>query len=219
MFQLTLIDMTHKKATDQAVFAAADALLSQDIEPTLKLLQTRTGGSYTTVQDAFARWKETRAAEQQQEPAPPEMTAKAEQFARLVWHLAKQQAELSVQEVRRGAHLAAQTARDELAHAQEQIRNLEQERSGHFRQLEDARAAVERERIHAQSQAKRLEHLEAEVSRNAQAMDDTRLDGQRHLVRAAALEGQCETLKKQLSELLQAVRGTPGDEKRKKAEA
>jgi hypothetical protein len=145
-FNFTLIDMTHKKATDQAVFAAAEDLLTQGLEPTLKLLQERTSGSYTTVQNALARWKEACAAEQQQEPAPPEVTAKAGQFARLVWHLAKQQADLSVQEVRRGANLAAQAARDELAHAQEQIRNLEQERSGLFRQQEDARAAVERER-------------------------------------------------------------------------
>jgi hypothetical protein len=200
--------MAQKVATDEAVFAAADALLCEGVPPTLKLLQERTGGSYTTVNKAFGAWKERRKTEKAQEPAPPEVAAKADQFGRALWHLAKQQADLAVQDVRRICTADLDAARRELVHAQEQIEALEIDRAVLTSQLQQAQSSGERERAFAQSQAKRLVDVEVELAHCKDALEQTREQASNHVLRASVLEGRCEALAKQLGDLLRALPGS-----------
>lgn len=197
--------MAAKIATDEAVFAAADAAVAEGIEPTLKLLQERTGGSYTTVNKAFSRWKEQRASEQAYEPAPAEITGKVDQLMRTIWSTAREKAQQRLEEIRRAADLTVQTIRSELAHAQEQIGRLEAELASTGQQLQDSRAALEQERSHMHSQALLIQQLEAECARCARSLAGTRRDGEQHLARAANLEAQCAALSGQIADLLNAL--------------
>lgn len=198
--------MAKKKATDEVVSAAADTLLAEGQEPTILLLQERTGGSYTTVQKALERWSEARAA---QPPAPPEITARGEQFVRSLWAAARQQANAAAEEARLAARAQLDAAASELVHAQGHIEQLEQECAQLERQLAEALATIERERAHAQTQTQRLERAEAQASQCIEAAEQARDEAQQHLVRAATLEGRCAALDQQLAQVLRQVRPAP----------
>lgn len=198
--------MTKKIATDAVVFAAADTLLAEGREPTILLLQERTGGSYTTVQKALERWSEARAA---QPPAPPEIAARGEQFVRALWAAARQQANEAAEEARRAARAQLEPVASELSHAQDHIGQLEQACAQLQRQLAEALANVDRERAHAQAQTERLERAEAQVSQCMQALEQGRAEVQQHLVRAATLEGRCAALDKQLAQVLRRTPPVP----------
>ena len=74
-------DMAEKKATDERVFAEADALLAEGQKPTVPKIRERTGGSYTTVQEALKRWEEARAAARKN-PLPPRSPIRLTRFCK-----------------------------------------------------------------------------------------------------------------------------------------
>ena len=193
--------MTARIATDELVSATADALLAEGIQPTLKLLQERTGGSYTTVNKAFGRWKEQRALDQQLEDPPTEVAHKGDQLLRVVWAAAKRIAETRVEEIRQAAELSVQSIRSELQHAQEQIGHLEGSLAVLTSRYEDTRLALENEQSRAQAETGRLQHLAAEYNRCANALEQSRADSGQSLIRAATLDGECAALKAQIAEL------------------
>jgi chromosome segregation ATPase len=198
-------DMAEKKATDERVFAEADALLAEGQKPTVPKIRERTGGSYTTVQEALKRWEEARAAAQKN-PPPPELADKADAFLQVLWNLATQKADAATEAARVSANQAISAAQAELAYAQAEIRRLEQERNLVAERLSDSARERDRERHALDQRELRVQQLEGELRLSTEAYSAVRDQVQQHAVRAAALEGECASLKEQLSAFIASMR-------------
>jgi DNA repair exonuclease SbcCD ATPase subunit len=203
-------DMTKKVATDDVVFAAADALLAAGVQPSLKLLQERTGGSYTTVKDALKRWSAKRE-EDSCNPPPAELLSNGEQFVRTLWRCANEQADAAVASAREAARTQVERAQFELEHAQGQIRLLEQRHSELELEWRTALNSLQSAKSEIQEQSIWLEHLAVDHRETLRKLDQVRNSEQQHLIRASSLDGECAALRQQVSDLMQALSGSsPG---------
>ncbi|MBA2962119.1 MULTISPECIES: DNA-binding protein [Ramlibacter] len=203
-----------KLATKEAVFAACDELHAQGVEPTLRRLQARTGGSYSSIGPELEKWNEERNAA----PPPPEIAARTDRFARVLWRAAKEEADRQVQQLRQAAQTQVQKATSELTFAQEHIGQLERQGEQLQQQLTIALQTIERERSHGHFLTQRLDRLEAQNSQVTQALELARTQAQEQLARAATLEGQCESLRQQLLDAMARLQGTqPAPKQRRNA--
>lgn len=116
--------MSKRVVTKELVIAAAKALVAEGIDPTVKLVQERTGGSFSTVQPLLKAWQ----AEEKQTDAvavPPEIQARAEKLIRAVYTTAVLAAQASVAEPLKQAEAARDLAANELATAVAEVAHLE----------------------------------------------------------------------------------------------
>jgi colicin import membrane protein len=75
--------MARTGITGDQVFAAADDLAAEGIQPTVKLVRDRIGGSYSTITPHLATWKEERRG--QAVANIPDMPESVEATSRTVW--------------------------------------------------------------------------------------------------------------------------------------
>ena len=112
--------------TQEMVDAAAEALISEGIEPSSSSVQKRLGvGSFTTVKKCLDVWRVKRSTPIAPLEVPLEIDAKAKELARAVWGLAAGQAAKQAQAARDQADAEVTAARQELAEAVEEIGRLE----------------------------------------------------------------------------------------------
>lgn len=109
--------MSRPGVTREQVFAAATALSEEGIQPSVKLVRDRIGGSFSTITPHLAAWKEERGG--RGAPAIPDMPENVTAAVRQVWAAAWSAGQQAIQAEREG--LAAlrkemEQERDELAH-------------------------------------------------------------------------------------------------------
>src|SRR6185295_15875411 len=97
--------MAKTLVTQEAVFAAADALLAGGKEPGIIAVQERIGGgSYSTVKRHLDDWKAQRQATQQRAmDLPEEIVTRGNEFIRSLWAMASEQAEQRLAQAREEA--------------------------------------------------------------------------------------------------------------------
>ena len=144
--------MARAIVTPEAVAEAAQALLASGQEPTVILIQERTGGSFTTVKRHLDAWKTAQAAPQV--AVPEAITAAGEELLRHVWQAAAKQIAQAQAEAEETAQAQIGAIRAQLAEAETAIARLEQ-------QLDEAEARRQKAETFGEEQRQRAERAEA----------------------------------------------------------
>lgn len=134
-------------ATQETVFAAADALVAEGVaEPSLTQVQERTGGSYTTVKRHLEAWTAQRRAEASAIALPPEIEARGHEFVRGIYAHAAKAAHAAIAEPLAAAEAARKLAEERLAAAEAEVRRLEgieQEQGARLEELAERARSLE----------------------------------------------------------------------------
>lgn len=212
--------MAKQVATEEAVFAAADALVAEGKEPSLKVVQERTGGSYTTVKRHLEAWEAKRKGEIAAVDLPADIESRGREFVQALYAHALRDAKAAVAEPLALAEAARDKAESEQADAEAEVARLEvveQEQTGRIdaltqrvRELEMSTAAQQATIQEKAAAAARLEAQLAEAQ-NALAARDQELAGLR--ASAKTVEG----LQGQLAALERTVQGLASGDSTKTA--
>lgn len=117
--------MAKQVATEEVVFAAADTLVAEGKEPSLKVVQERTGGSYTTVKRHLEAWEVKRKGEIAAVELPVDIEARGRQFVQILYAHALRDAMTAVAEPLALAEAARDKAEGERADAEAEVVRLE----------------------------------------------------------------------------------------------
>lgn len=203
--------MAKPVATFDTVSAAASALVAEGLEPSLTLVQERTGGSYTTVKRHLEAWLAQRESEAQATALPQEIEARGRAFVQGLYAHAVRAANAAVAEPLAQAHEAQKKAEGRLAGAEAEVQRLEaveqdqaaqlQELTERNRSLEMALASRDAALTEKSAAVARLEEQLAEAQRAqaaaAQEAAELRAAARTH----EALQGQMEALQRQIQGL------------------
>lgn len=199
-------EMAKPVATQEAVFAAADALVAEGKEPSTTLVQERTGGSYTTVKRHIETWEAKRKGEIVAVDLPDDIAARGRDFVQALYAHALHGAKAAVAEPLALAEAAREKAEGLLAGAEAEVARLEgveQEQAGRVevitqrvRELEISAAAAQ---ATIQEKAAAVARLEAQLAeaQNGLAARDQELAGLRASAKTVeGLQGQLEALQR-----------------------
>ena len=204
-------DMAKPAATQEAVFAAADALVAEGKEPSMTLVQERTGCSYTTVKRHLEAWEAKRKGEIAAVDLPADIEARGREFVQALYAHALRDAKAAVAEPLALAEAARDKAESERADAEAEVARLEgveQEQAGRLealtqrvRELEMSTAAQQATIQEKAAAAARLEAQLAEAQ-SALAARDQELAGLRASAKTVeGLQGQLEALQRSVQGL------------------
>ncbi len=203
--------MAKQVATEEAVFAAADALVAEGKEPSLKVVQERTGGSYTTVKRHLEAWEAKRKGEIAAVDLPADIEVRGRDFVQALYAHALRDAKAAVAVPLALAEAARDKAESERADAEAEVARLEgveQEQAGRIealtqrvRELEMSTAAQQATIQEKAAAAARLEAQLAEAQ-SALAARDQELAGLRASAKTVeGLQGQLEALQRSVQGL------------------
>lgn len=203
--------MAKQVATEEAVFAVADALVAEGKEPSLKVVQERTGGSYTTVKRHLEAWEAKRKGEIAAVDLPADIEVRGREFVQALYAHALRDAKAAVAEPLALAEAARDKAESERADAEAEVARLEgveQEQTGRLealtqrvRELEMSTAAQQATIQEKAAAAARLESQLAEAQ-SALAARDQELAGLRASAKTVeGLQGQLEALQRSVQGL------------------
>lgn len=207
--------MARQIVTQQAVNEAAEGLIVEGSEPSIVAVQSRIGGgSYSTVKRCLDVWKQARAEAATAAPdTPPEVQAKGQEFARVVWALASREAQREAQQAKDEAHAEVIAVRGELAEATTEIARLEAVEAAQAATIDQQQAKVrdvELALAEAQTQARRVPELEKSLIEIRNALDASRQEATDKAVEAGRLAGEAEALRGQVRELMEAIKSQQG---------
>jgi septal ring factor EnvC (AmiA/AmiB activator) len=186
--------------TKEQVFDAADALANEGIQPTVKEVRKRIGGSYSTITPHLSAWKEAHAGRGVSDvPDVPDTVTAA---MRQVWALAWKAAQADTQSERDGLSAARREMDKERAEMTHEIDELEQKVST----TEDARAEL----------ASALEQEGARYRKATDDLTDLRVTNARLEERVANTTKRGDELAEQVSRLEEHL-AQLAEEKRGKA--
>ncbi len=166
-------------ATFEVVSAAADAIAAAGMEPTLTLVQERTGGSYTTVKRHLEKWFESRREAAAAAQVPADVVTRGTAFVKELYAHAMQRAQSVVSEPLEHATAALETAQRQVAVAEAEVVRLE---------------GVE------QSQAAQIDSLERGLRELGMSLAAQQATNQEKLLAIARLESQLEQAQLRLAE-------------------
>ena len=202
--------MTRSIVSLQAVTEAANDLVAQGLEPTLVLVQSRIGGSYTTVKRHLDAWKLARTqANAADTNTPAAILAKGQELARAVWMLADRTAQSDVQLVKEEARAEVAVVRSELAGATQEIARLEAVEADQAATVEAQQVKVrelELSLAQAQALASRVPELERTLAQVQVELDAARRQATDRAVEAGRLAGEAEALRGQVRELMAVIK-------------
>ena len=174
------------------------------------LVQSRIGGSYTTVKRYLDAWKQARAqADAADTDTPAVILAKGQEWARSVWALAKREAQVQVQSMKEDARAQVEMLQADLAGAMAEITRLEGSETAQAATIEAQQTqlrGLELSLIQAQSLASRVPELERTLGEVRSELEAARQQATEHAVHAGRLAGEAEALRAQVRELMAAIR-------------
>ena len=158
--------------TQQAVDAAADAILSAGGKPTFRLIQQRVGGSFTTIKPMLADWEARREkGEDAAVEVPDTLLARGADLVRTIYAEVAQQARVESEAVRKDAEVRMSAMKGELSEATEEIARLEALGSSRAEELETLREANRALEL----QAGRLEERAEQATRFEDELREVRM--------------------------------------------
>ena len=200
--------MSRPGVTREQVFAAATALREEGIQPSVKLVRDRIGGSFSTITPHLAAWKEERGG--RGATAIPDMPESVTAAVRQVWAAAWSAAQQAIQAEREGLatlRKEMEQERNELAH---EITELEAK--------VDA-ALTERDTLAANLSEEKQAKVPLEDALTRERIENTRLIERLSNVdsRAGELRAQVQELQHELARLAeaQAERSAKSSEERR----
>jgi chromosome segregation ATPase len=201
--------MAKAVVTPEQVAEVATSLIAAGQEPTLLIVQERTGGSYTTVKRHLELWR----ARQQHQAAeqivvPPEVAARGQEATRAIWVAAVQLTDAQIAESRENARRRIADAQQGLIEAEQALGRVEGERDHAAvliaerdetiatmqRELAEKDAAISAALARADELARRLDDQQRELS-----------EARATVVASARLEGELAALRRQLDEQRQII--------------
>lgn len=202
--------MARQVATQEAVFAAADALVAEGKEPSMTLVQERTGGSYTTVKRYLEVWVAKRKGEVAAVELPASIEARGRDFVQGLYAHALHAANAAVAEPLAQAEAAREKAEGLLDGAEAEVARLEaveQDQSARIdaltQRVRELELSTAGHQATIQEKAAAVSRLEAQLveAQSGLAARDQELAGLR--ASAKAVEG----MQAQLDALQRSVQG------------
>ena len=189
--------------TQQAVDAAADAILTAGGKPTFRLIQQRVGGSFTTLKPMLADWEARREkGEDAAVEVPDALLARGADLVRTIYAEVAQQARVESEAVRKDAEVRVSAMKDELSEATEEIARLEALGSSRAEELETLREANRALELHAgrleerAEQATRFEDELREVRMALAKAEQQVLDLRDQLAKAGDVQQQLANIER-----------------------
>lgn len=197
--------------TKQDIWRCADELDAEGIRPTLAAVRKKLGsGSYTTISEAMAEWKNRKQASTlpAQEPLPAAFSEQLAETGNALWAIALAHANARFDEDRKHIEADKEAMQQQLAEATELADTLTLE-NDRLRERNAQLEAVERERDRLNDQladqkrrsAEELNRCMEKVQRRASEAIEARKEAKEAMQKSAKLEGQLETLKEQVASL------------------
>lgn len=153
--------------TQQAVDAAADAILTAGGKPTFRLIQQRVGGSFTTLKPMLADWEARREkGDETAVEVPDALLARGADLVRTIYAEVAQQARVESEAVRKDAEVRVSAMKGELSEATEEIARLEAlgtSRAEELETLREANRALELKVGRLEERAEQAARLEVEL--------------------------------------------------------
>lgn len=200
--------------TQQAVDAAADAIVAAGGKPTFRLINQRVGGSFTTLKPMLANWEERRGkgAEAVVE-VPDALLARGADLVRGIFAEVAQQARVESEAVRKDAEARVSEVRAELSEATEEIARLEAQgtaQAAELSSLRDEHKALELQAAGLKERADQAARLESELrdARAALAKSEQQVANlQAQLTKAGDVQKLLEGLEARLTPAGAAAKG------------
>lgn len=200
--------------TQQAVDAAADAIVAAGGKPSFRLIHQRVGGSFTTLKPMLANWEERRGkgAEAVVE-VPDALLARGADLVRGIFAEVAQQARVESEAVRKDAEARVAEVRTELSEATEEIARLEAQgtaSAAELSSLRDEHKALELQAAGLKERADQAARLESELrdARAALAKSEQQVANlQAQLAKAGDVQKLLEGLEARLAPAGAAVKG------------
>ncbi len=192
--------------TQQAVDAAADAIVAAGGKPTFRLIQQRVGGSFTTLKPMLADWEARRGkGEEVAVEVPDALLARGADLVRSIYAELAQQARVESEAVRKDAEAHVNALKAELAEATEEIARLEAQdgaRADELAALREANRALELKVGRLEERAEHATRMEGEL-REARAVlakaEQQVIDLQDQLAKAGDVQRQLASLEERLA--------------------
>lgn len=192
--------------TQQAVDAAADAILSAGGKPTFRLIQQRVGGSFTTIKPMLADWEARREkGEDAAVEVPDTLLARGADLVRTIYAEVAQQARVESEAVRKDAEVRMSAMKGELSEATEEIARLEALGSSRAEELEtlrEANRALELQAGRLEERAEQATRLEVELRDLRVALakaEQQALDLQDQLAKAGDVQQQLANIERRFA--------------------
>ena len=199
--------------TQQAVDAAADAILTAGGKPTFRLIQQRVGGSFTTIKPMLADWEARREkGEDAAVEVPDTLLARGADLVRTIYAEVAQQARVESEAVRKDAEVRMSAMKGELSEATEEIARLEALGSSRAEELEtlrEANRALELQAGRLEERAEQATRLEVELRDLRVALakaEQQALDLQDQLAKAGDVQQQLANIERRFA----AISTLPG---------
>ena len=186
--------MGRKGVTKEQVFEMAAALQDEGIAPTVKAIQERTGGSYSTITPHLAEWRKERAGPPADIPSIPDKVQAAFQQ---IWATAARAAQNEVETQKQALDAMRREMASERTELTVEIARLEDVLEDASKKREDLEAALKSEQQAGQDKDERSTALQIENARleeRARGAD----------ARAVELKAQLADLQVKLTEVAKA---------------
>lgn len=201
--------MVKKVVTQESVFAAADAIVAEGKEPSFKLVQERTGGSYTTIKPYLESWE----SERRKAPAvalPAEVESQGREFVQRLYAQALRAANEAVAEPLAEAQAARDKAKELLASAEGEVARLEAIEQAQATKIDEQAARLHELELAAAAQQATLQEKSAALARLEAQLEQAHRDlaeRDQELAAMRASSSAVSGLQSQLEQLQRAVQG------------
>ena len=192
--------------TQQAVDAAADAIIAAGSKPTFRLIQQRVGGSFTTLKPMLADWEARREkGEEAAVEVPDALLARGADLVRTIYAEVALQARVESEAVRKDAEARVGAMKSELSEATEEIARLEAQdaaRADELAALREANRALELKVGRLEERAEHATRMEAELRETRSALakaEQQVIDLQGQLAKAGDVQQQLASLEERLA--------------------
>lgn len=201
--------MVKKVVTQESVFAAADAIVAEGKDPSFKMVQERTGGSYTTIKPYLEAWE----AERRKAPVvalPAEVESQGREFVQRLYAQALRAANEAVAEPLAEAQLARDKAKELLATAEGEVARLEELEQAQATKIDEQAARLHEMELAAAALQATLQEKSAALARLEAQLEQAHRDlaeRDQELAAMRASSSAVSGLQSQLEQLQRAVQG------------
>lgn len=212
--------MAKPVATLESVSAAADALAANGVEPSLMLVQERTGGSYTTVKRHLEAWKAKREDEAAAVDVPADVLARGSALARELYAHALRLAEATIAQPLDLAVTALKKAEGQVATAEAEVARLEDAEQSQAEHIDRLEARVRELELSAAAQEATLREKNESLARSESRLAELQAKHEESLEELAGLRASTkatEALHGQLEAIQRGVQGLAGSSGRRTA--
>jgi chromosome segregation ATPase len=190
-------------ATYEAVAQTAEALLTENQDPTLIAIQERIGGSFSTIKRHLDVWSTQRQSVQAIQ-VPPNLAEQGAALVREVWRTAEAQAQQAVTAIKRESERLVAAAEQHTAEALAAIERLEHTNEAQASTIATLQAELDHHRTAATTAQTALATATTQAHTSEQRMTQLMSEltqARNELTTQAKIVGEAEALRQQVTDL------------------